>query len=564
LAAVLADYSNDLNALLPAINTVINDPSQSVSLTSSNGAVFALDASTLALSDQLIAAYVLQFVNQVVNSSGQQSSAHVSTGAENLSSQPADATNCPANDGIDAPVIQVGVCDVQQYSQNLATAGAQAVQLGAKIEGGTYLSFLGGWAVAGFTQAGAISATAAKGLQLAWTFAVPYITAFATSSNPPPLYNPLGGVIAKIVDSGPILAATLKAYQAFAAASAVSASNGGSGAIILTSSQASAPKGSTVVNAFQYSNGTASVTALAAPANQQVTNVSNITVPPPPTPSFTLTVIIAGSGGGTVTSIPTGLSYPAGTSVTLVARPNAQSTFASWGSSFGDCLGISDTCSFTVNADEIITANFNATQQFALTTATSLTGSGVICVSSAASSLSCGTNGLSFAAGSVVTLTVTPNSASTFAGWSGACSGTGTCTLTMNSNQAVTATFNLVSTGPGINLTGTWKGIISYPGCANTTLTLNLTQQPPDQDYNIYVTGTFVEVVTCPSSRLGTGTFAGNIDWGEEGAGNTLIIQLPDSYPDIITSPVLGVLQCTFTNTEMSGTYPSVFTLTRQ
>jgi hypothetical protein len=29
-----------------------------------------------------------------------------------------------------------------------------------------------------------------------------------------------------------------------------------------------------------------------------------------------------------------------------------------------------------------------------------------------------------------------------FAGWSGACTGTGTCTVTMNANTAVTATFN--------------------------------------------------------------------------------------------------------------------------
>jgi hypothetical protein len=29
-----------------------------------------------------------------------------------------------------------------------------------------------------------------------------------------------------------------------------------------------------------------------------------------------------------------------------------------------------------------------------------------------------------------------------FSGWSGACSGTGTCTVTMDATKAVTATFN--------------------------------------------------------------------------------------------------------------------------
>ena len=43
--------------------------------------------------------------------------------------------------------------------------------------------------------------------------------------------------------------------------------------------------------------------------------------------------------------------------------------------------------------------------------------------------------------GTVVTLTATPASGSTFAGWSGACSGTGTCQITMSQAQAVTATF---------------------------------------------------------------------------------------------------------------------------
>ena len=35
----------------------------------------------------------------------------------------------------------------------------------------------------------------------------------------------------------------------------------------------------------------------------------------------------------------------------------------------------------------------------------------------------------------VVTLTATPDATSTFAGWSGACSGTGTCTLTMDTGR---------------------------------------------------------------------------------------------------------------------------------
>jgi Divergent InlB B-repeat domain/Right handed beta helix region len=44
--------------------------------------------------------------------------------------------------------------------------------------------------------------------------------------------------------------------------------------------------------------------------------------------------------------------------------------------------------------------------------------------------------------GQRVTLTATPSNGSTFAGWSGACSGTGACELTMDSDKSVTASFN--------------------------------------------------------------------------------------------------------------------------
>src|SRR5262249_55282485 len=48
----------------------------------------------------------------------------------------------------------------------------------------------------------------------------------------------------------------------------------------------------------------------------------------------------------------------------------------------------------------------------------------------------------SFASGTSVTLTATAASGSTFAGWSGACTGTSTCTVSMTAAQSVTATFN--------------------------------------------------------------------------------------------------------------------------
>jgi len=53
-----------------------------------------------------------------------------------------------------------------------------------------------------------------------------------------------------------------------------------------------------------------------------------------------------------------------------------------------------------------------------------------------------GTCSAAFAKDTSVTLTVTTNGNGVFAGWSGACTGTGACTLPMDANKAVTATIN--------------------------------------------------------------------------------------------------------------------------
>ena len=72
-------------------------------------------------------------------------------------------------------------------------------------------------------------------------------------------------------------------------------------------------------------------------------------------------------------------------------------------------------------------------------------GAGLGNVASVPAGIDCGAIcAASFAAGSSVTLAATPVTAlgSTFAGWSGACTGTGTCTVKMDAPAVVTATFN--------------------------------------------------------------------------------------------------------------------------
>jgi endoglucanase len=166
--------------------------------------------------------------------------------------------------------------------------------------------------------------------------------------------------------------------------------------------------------------------------------------------TFALTVTKAGSGAGTVTSSPAGVNcgttcsanFASGTSVTLTAAATSGSTFAGWG---GACSG-TGTCTVTVTAASAVTATFSAASTFSLAVTKAGTGTGT--VTSSPSGINCGTTcTANFASGTSVTLTAAAASGSTFAGWSGACTGTGTCATSMTAARNVTATFNTTGTG---------------------------------------------------------------------------------------------------------------------
>lgn len=83
----------------------------------------------------------------------------------------------------------------------------------------------------------------------------------------------------------------------------------------------------------------------------------------------------------------------------------------------------------------------------ALTVSTAGSGSGS--VTSTPGTINCpGTCAGSFADGQLVTLTATPATGSSFAGWSGACSATATCSITMDDARAATATFSVITGTP--------------------------------------------------------------------------------------------------------------------
>jgi hypothetical protein len=114
-----------------------------------------------------------------------------------------------------------------------------------------------------------------------------------------------------------------------------------------------------------------------------------------------------------------------------------------------------------MNADTPVTATFTL-KTYTLTIAKSGTGSGTVTYNPP---------GTTFPSGTVVTLTATPDQNSTFEGWSGGVTETSsTCSVTMNADTPVTATFTLKCTTwdevldkyyEYNNGTSTWADVIS-------------------------------------------------------------------------------------------------------
>jgi hypothetical protein len=157
---------------------------------------------------------------------------------------------------------------------------------------------------------------------------------------------------------------------------------------------------------------------------------------------------VSAVGSGTVISNPAGIDcgatcsspFTKGSPVTLTATPAPGSVFTGW--SGGGCSG-AGTCTVILNSDLSVAATF-APAPPSHTLSVTKAGAGSGSVTSSPPGIDCGADcSRAFDEATVVTLTANPASGSTFTGWSGAgCSGAGPCTVTLNSDQVVTATFS--------------------------------------------------------------------------------------------------------------------------
>lgn len=169
-------------------------------------------------------------------------------------------------------------------------------------------------------------------------------------------------------------------------------------------------------------------------------------------PTSKLTITKAGTGTGSVSATPVGIScgtdctesYMTGTVVTLTATPDPGSIFVSWGGN-ADCAdGV-----VTMDVAKTCRATFNLPK---LTITKAGTGTGT--VASAPAGISCGADCTeNYYAGTVVTLTATPDPGSLFTSWSG----NADCVdgiVTMDAAKTCRANFNL----PKLTITKTGTG----------------------------------------------------------------------------------------------------------
>jgi len=178
---------------------------------------------------------------------------------------------------------------------------------------------------------------------------------------------------------------------------------------------------------------------------------------------------------------------------------------------------------------------------YALSVSKSGTGSGT--VTSNPSGINCGTDcSENYTPGTSVTLTASPAAGSTFAGWSGACSGIGICTLSMSANQSVTATFDVIINQPPDKPTKsqetTWDHCV-FLGKSIPTLYWTYSDPddvPPGTDpqtaYIIEVdeNASFNPPVFHFVSNTGSTSYALNVDWLDWNATYFWRVSVKDSH----------------------------------
>jgi len=179
--------------------------------------------------------------------------------------------------------------------------------------------------------------------------------------------------------------------------------------------------------------------------------------------SFELEVALASApGSGTVTSTPAGIDcpgtctadFPVDAEVELEALPGPGFEFTGWGVA---CAGNPNPCTVSMDQDRLVSAVFDPVPTFELTVVPDGSGSGT--VTSIPDGIDCpGICTADFDENEKVVLEAAASPRSSFVRWGGACSGNGTCVVSMDQARNVTATFEQAGFNLDVILDGAGSG----------------------------------------------------------------------------------------------------------
>ena len=163
----------------------------------------------------------------------------------------------------------------------------------------------------------------------------------------------------------------------------------------------------------------------------------------------------------------------------------------------------------------------------------------------------------SYLAGTVVTLSATVNTVSEFVGWSGACTGTGTCQVTMDMARSVTATFVPDTTPPDTTITAQPANLTK-----STSASFSFTSSESNSTFQCQLNS--IGYSNCTSPKSYSGLPDGNHTFAvraTDSAGNTDATPANFAWTIDTTAPALSINSPSLTTTRNTDvTYAVTYT----
>ncbi len=170
-------------------------------------------------------------------------------------------------------------------------------------------------------------------------------------------------------------------------------------------------------------------------------------------------------------------------------------------------------------------------------------GAGSGTVSSTPAGISCpGTCTASFPTNSTVTLTETPSTGDLFGGWSGACSGTGACSVTMSGSESVTATFNGNTTTTAVSCSPNPVIVGQSVTCSATVTGVGGTVPPPTGTITFSFNGATLGTETLGTPIIITGLPVGLDSILATYSGDTYNASSSGTFGETVNSPTSPII----------------------